>query len=46
MQADEDADRLQKQVEAFKLMKYRAGYNDRRQDKRPRYPFDVSSLVR
>jgi len=27
-QADEDVKRLQRQVKAFKLMKYRVGYND------------------
>lgn len=34
-QADEDAERLQRQVKAFKPLKYQAGYNDGRQGKEP-----------
>ena len=45
-QTDEDAERLQKQVKVFKLLKYQDRYNDERQGKAPRYPLDIgSSLV-
>ena len=42
-EADEDAGMLQKQVKAFKVLKYGEGYNNERQEKRPRYPLDVRS---
>jgi len=39
----EDVERLQKQVKAFKLMKFQEGYNDGRKRKASRYPLEVRS---
>ena len=43
-QADEDVERLWKEVKVFKIMKYRDGYNDKAQCKPLRYPLEVRSL--
>ena len=43
MEANEDAEMLQKQVKAFKLLKYQEGYNDERQGKALMYPLDIRS---
>ena len=43
-QVDEDVVRLQKEVNVFKFIKYRDGYNDGAQDKPPRYPLRAGIL--
>ena len=45
MEAGKDVERLQKKVKAFKLLKYRNGYNDGRQGKAPRYPLDYRNTL-
>jgi len=43
-QANEDVVRLQTEVKAFKLMKYRDGYTDGAQGKTSRHPLEIRSL--